>query len=364
MSDRAGVLYVVATPIGNLQDISARALEILGRVALVAAEDTRHSRKLLDRFGIRKPLLSYHDHNERQRYGEILERLRAGETVALISDAGTPCIADPGYRLIAACRTAGVPVVPVPGASALVAALSVSGVATDRFAFEGYLPSRTKARTDLFKRLAGEQRTLVFYETPRRLLAALNDLVQVFTGRPGPFLSRLAFVSDRTDASELWMMDWDGSNATQLTKHRSIALAPAWSPDGRHLVFTSDRGGAPQIYRTPAAGGGAERLTLEHPYNARASYSPDGKSLTLVTRVGDDYRVGLLDLASKRLQVLSNGRLDESPSFAPNGGMIIYASKTGSRALLEAVSVDGRVRQRLALDAGDVREPAWAPYSR
>jgi TolB protein len=129
-------------------------------------------------------------------------------------------------------------------------------------------------------------------------------------------------------------------------------------------VFTSDRGGAPQIYRTPAAGGGAERLTFEHPYNARASYSPDGKSLTLVTRVGDDYRVGLLDLASKRLQVLSNGRLDESPSFAPNGGMIIYASKTGSRALLEAVSVDGRVRQRLALDAGDVREPAWAPYSR
>ena len=175
-------LHVVATPIGNLEDITYRAVRVLGEFDLVAAEDTRHSRKLLDRFGVRKPLLSYHDHNERQRYGEILQRLRAGENVALISDAGTPCIADPGYRLIAACRTAGVPVVPIPGASALVAALSVSGVASDRFAFEGYLPSRAKARTDLLKRLTVEQRTLVFYETPHRLLAALSNLVHVFGG--------------------------------------------------------------------------------------------------------------------------------------------------------------------------------------
>ena len=149
-----------------------------------------------------------------------------------------------------------------------------------------------------------------------------------------------------------------------VTRHYGIDTEPAWSPDGRHLVFTSDRGGAPQIYRAAVAGGSAERLTFEHPYNASASYSPNGKSLTLVTRVGGDYRIGLLDLASKRLQVLTKGRLDESPSFAPNGGMIIYAAKTDSRGLLEAVSVDGRVRQRLALDAGDVREPAWAPYSR
>jgi len=177
---RSGTLYVVATPIGNLDDITYRAVKVLGEVDLVAAEDTRHSRKLLDRFGIRKPLLSYHDHNERQRYEEILERLRSGENVALISDAGTPCIADPGYRLIASCRTAGVPVVPIPGASAMVAALSASGVATDRFTFEGYLPSRAKARADLLKRLTGEQRTLVFYETPHRLVAALNDLMQVF----------------------------------------------------------------------------------------------------------------------------------------------------------------------------------------
>ena len=185
-----GTLYVVATPIGNLEDITYRAVSTLGDVDLVVAEDTRHSRKLLDRFGIRKPLLSYHDHNERQRYGEILERLQAGEKVALISDAGTPCIADPGYRLIASCRGAGVPVVPIPGASALVAALSACGVATDRFAFEGYLPSRAKARTDLLKRLAGEQRTLVFYETPHRLTAALNDLAQVLGGERSLVVAR------------------------------------------------------------------------------------------------------------------------------------------------------------------------------
>jgi len=177
-----GTLYVMATPIGNLDDMTYRAVKVLNEVDLVAAEDTRHSRKLLDRYGIRKPLLSYHDHNERQRYGEILERLQNGENVALISDAGTPCIADPGYRLIASCRTAGVSVVPIPGASALIAALSASGVATDRFTFEGYLPSRAKARIDLLKRLSGEQRTLVFYETPHRLIAALNDLAQVFGG--------------------------------------------------------------------------------------------------------------------------------------------------------------------------------------
>jgi 16S rRNA (cytidine1402-2'-O)-methyltransferase len=188
--DSRGTLYVVATPIGNLEDITYRAVQVLGEVDLVAAEDTRHSRKLLDHFGIRKPLLSYHDHNERQRYGEILARLQDGAKVALISDAGTPCIADPGYRLIAACRAAGVPVVPVPGASALLAALSVSGVATDRFTFEGYLPSRAKARIDLFRRLTCEQRTSVFYETPHRLIAALNDLVQVCGGERMLFVAR------------------------------------------------------------------------------------------------------------------------------------------------------------------------------
>ena len=175
-----GTLYVVATPIGNLEDMTYRAVRVLSEVALVAAEDTRHSRKLFAHFGIGTPLVSYHDHNERQRYAELMERLQKGDDLALISDAGTPCIADPGYRLISACRTAGIDVVPVPGTSALVTALSAAGVPTDRFAFEGYLPQRAKARTDLFRRLQGEQRTLVFYEAPHRLLATLESMAAVF----------------------------------------------------------------------------------------------------------------------------------------------------------------------------------------
>lgn len=175
----AGTLYVVATPIGNLEDMTFRAVRILSEVDLVAAEDTRHSRKLFNHFDIQKPLVSYHDHNEQQRQEELLARLQAGEKIALISDAGTPCIADPGYRLIASCHAVGIKVVPVPGPSALITALSAAGVSTERFAFEGYLPQKAKARADLLKQLNGEQRTLVFYEAPHRLLATLSDLVEI-----------------------------------------------------------------------------------------------------------------------------------------------------------------------------------------
>ncbi|MGK2944336.1 MAG: 16S rRNA (cytidine(1402)-2'-O)-methyltransferase [Desulfuromonadales bacterium] len=175
----AGTLYVVATPIGNLEDITYRAVRILSEVDLVAAEDTRHSRKLFARFDIRKPLVSYHNHNEQERQKELVQRLQAGEDIALISDAGTPCIADPGYRLIAACHAAGITVVPIPGPSALITALSAAGVSTERFVFEGYLPQRAKARADLLRQLNGEQRTLVFYEAPHRLAATLADLADI-----------------------------------------------------------------------------------------------------------------------------------------------------------------------------------------
>jgi 16S rRNA (cytidine1402-2'-O)-methyltransferase len=177
--DTNGTLYVVATPIGNLEDITYRAVRVLGEVDLVAAEDTRHSRKLFARFGIQKPLISYHDHNEQRRQEELVACLQAGEDIALISDAGTPCIADPGYRLIASCYAAGIKVVPIPGATASITALSAAGVSTERFAFEGYLPQKTKARTDLLRQLNGEKRTLVFYEAPHRLSATLDDLVNV-----------------------------------------------------------------------------------------------------------------------------------------------------------------------------------------
>lgn len=175
-----GTLYVVATPIGNLEDITARALRVLREVDLVAAEDTRHSRKLLNYFGIGTPLISCHEHNEQQRQEVLIGRLLAGESIALISDAGTPAIADPGYRLVRACHAAGVPVTPVPGASALLAALSAAGEPTDRFVFEGFLPARAAAREDALRALRDEPRTVVCYETPHRLLAALAAMALVW----------------------------------------------------------------------------------------------------------------------------------------------------------------------------------------
>lgn len=175
-----GVLYVVATPIGNLEDITYRAVRILSEVDLVAAEDTRHSRKLLTHYGIQTALISYHEHNEQSRSVELLEKLQAGQQLALISDAGTPCIADPGYRLVQACHEAGITVRAVPGPSAMLAALSTSGLPSDCFVFHGYLPSKAKARGDLLRSLRGQQHTRVFYETPHRLTKALADIIEVF----------------------------------------------------------------------------------------------------------------------------------------------------------------------------------------
>ncbi len=174
--DAPGVLYVVATPIGNMGDISARAREILAAVSAVAAEDTRHSGRLLRELGLERPLISLHEHNERARIAELIGRLRAGESIALVSDAGTPLVSDPGYLLVAAAIEAGVTVTPVPGPSAAIAALSASGLPCDRFCFEGFLPSRGAARRRRLAQLAAETRTLVLYEAPHRIAECLADL--------------------------------------------------------------------------------------------------------------------------------------------------------------------------------------------
>ncbi len=173
-------LYVVATPIGNLQDLSLRAIEVLQSVQLIAAEDTRHSARLLSHFNINTRLLSVHEHNERQRSELIVQQLQAGHSVALISDAGTPLISDPGYHLVGAVREAGFRVVPVPGCAAFVAALSAAGLPSDRFAFEGFPPSKRRARQELYRELAAETRTLMFYESPHRVLDSLQDMAAAF----------------------------------------------------------------------------------------------------------------------------------------------------------------------------------------
>lgn len=176
----SGTLFIVATPIGNLADISERALQVLRQVVVVAVEDTRHSARLLQAYGIATPMLALHEFNERQRSESLLDRIAAGESIALISDAGTPLISDPGYQLVRRAHQRGLSVVPVPGASAVVAALSAAGLPSDRFAFEGFLPSKRSARLAALQKLQREPRTVIFYEAPHRILECLQDMVECF----------------------------------------------------------------------------------------------------------------------------------------------------------------------------------------
>lgn len=179
-SAAAGTLHVVATPIGNLADLSPRALATLRAVAAICAEDTRHTRQLLAHHGVEQSLVALHEHNEAGVAERLVARLLAGESLALVSDAGTPLVSDPGFRLVAAARAAGVKVSPVPGPSALIAALSVAGLPSDRFAFEGFLPAKAGARRERLSRLAGESRTLIFYEASHRIEETLADAAAVF----------------------------------------------------------------------------------------------------------------------------------------------------------------------------------------
>jgi len=177
--DNRGTLYIVATPIGNMDDLSPRAVKVLSSVAVIAAEDTRHSGRLLQHIGISKPLIALHDHNERGRVQNILEQLLAGADVALISDAGTPLISDPGYVLVREARAEGLRVSPIPGPCALVAALSAAGLPTDRFLFVGFLPAKGAGRRTALEELRKEVATLVFYESPHRILNTVADIAEV-----------------------------------------------------------------------------------------------------------------------------------------------------------------------------------------
>ncbi len=228
MEDK-GTLYVVATPIGNLADIGARAVEVLGRVDLVAAEDTRHTAGLLSHLGLKKRLLSLHTYNESSRTATLLDLLAQGQSVALVSDAGTPLISDPGFPLVRAAREAGFRVTPVPGPSALVAALSVSGLPCDRFVFEGFLPAKQGARRAHLEVLRNEPRTLVFYESPHRIEATLADMAAVMGGeREAVLLRELTKTFEQIHAAPLARMQpWLAADADHRRGEFVIVLAGA-----------------------------------------------------------------------------------------------------------------------------------------
>ena len=216
----SGTLYIVATPIGNLEDITLRALRVLKEVDLIAAEDTRHTQILLRHFGIRTPLTSYHEHNERTKARRLIERLKQGKNVALVSDAGTPAISDPGFRLIVEAIQAKVSVVPLPGASALTAVLSAGGLPTDRFVFEGFLPVKQKERRERIQRLRAETRTLVFYEAPHRLQETLADMRAILGDREIVLAREVSKVHEeflRGSIGELIRQIGDGEIRGELT---------------------------------------------------------------------------------------------------------------------------------------------------
>ncbi len=210
MSPTAATLYVVATPIGNLADLSPRAQEVLRSVAAICAEDTRHTGQLLSHFGISKPLVALHDHNEEAMADRVVSRLLGGESLAVVSDAGTPLVSDPGFRLVRAARAAGVKVSPIPGACAAIAALSVAGLPSDRFVFEGFLPAKAAARRERLHKLAAETGTLVFYESSHRIAESLTDMALAFGAERPAVVAR--------ELTKLFETVLDGSLSQLLAK--------------------------------------------------------------------------------------------------------------------------------------------------
>ncbi|ALG66899.1 16S rRNA (cytidine(1402)-2'-O)-methyltransferase [Beggiatoa leptomitoformis] len=243
MSNTHGVLYVVATPIGNLADFTHRAQAVLEKVQVIAAEDTRHSRHLLTHFGINTPLQALHEHNERQATETLLNRLQAGESVALISDAGTPLISDPGRLLIETAHNARIQVVPIPGASALISALSVAGLSADKFVFAGFLPAKSNARQQQLQTLLSETRTLVFYEAPHRIVECITDMVQCFgEQRVGTLCKELTKLFETIYRDNLQgLLTWLTAEAERQKGEFVIVLQGAEPIDTQQLTAETER---------------------------------------------------------------------------------------------------------------------------
>jgi 16S rRNA (cytidine1402-2'-O)-methyltransferase len=242
MTNRKGVLYVVATPIGNLRDISERAIATLKSVSRIATEDTRHSARLLSHYGIDTPMVALHEHNEREITPRLLDRLAAGDDLALICDAGTPLISDPGFCLVRAARAAGIRLVPVPGPAACIAALSVAGLPADHFVFEGFLPARAAARRRRLEELKGESRTLVFHESSHRIAECLGDMAEILgDDRPAVIARELTKVFETIESGDLAaLLAWLQSDPNQR-KGEFVVLVQGRPPAGEGALDETTR---------------------------------------------------------------------------------------------------------------------------
>jgi len=235
-----GTLYVVATPIGNLEDITIRALNVLGSVDLIAAEDTRHTRKLLAHHRIDGAMTSYHEHNELERTPQLVRRLQAGHSLALVSNAGTPSVSDPGYRLIQAAAQTGIRVIPIPGASAAITALSGSGLPTDTFIFVGFLPKKKKRRTDQLRKLAEEPRTLIFYESPHRIGNLIEELIGLFGNRQAVLAREMTKIHEEFLHGKLTELSEDLKRRSAIRGECTL-LVSGWEADAPRITAAVTR---------------------------------------------------------------------------------------------------------------------------
>lgn len=296
---KTGTLYVVATPLGNLEDMTMRAVRVLREVDIIAAEDTRHSRKLLDHFGIRARMTSYYDAVEERKAGPLVRELLQGRSIALISDAGTPCIADPGYRLVRAAAESGVPVEVIPGASAVVAALSLSGLPTDRFCFEGFIPAKAAARRRFLDALVDETRTIVLYETARRFAETVEAMLPAWADRPLVVCRELTKLHEEV---------WRGS----VAEAQARLTAGAWTVRGEVVLVL---GGAPTTRPS---------LTDDEICAALEQLRSEGMSLKeAAQRIAADYDIARNKVYRLGLAALGSDGGDGPPALAdprhPNG---------------------------------------------